>query len=120
MTGQIKTTEHWLNALWSRLASAPRRRKDAFRIPAMATVGERSLPQVRQVVLRRACPLKRVIEIHTDGASQKYEGLTSRPHVEFLFWDPRRQLQVRLSEAVELRSMDKAAETWENSPQEAS
>ena len=97
----VETPEEWATALWRRLEGAPRRRGDGFRTPMLATVDSRGEPELRTIVLRRASEEERLLEFHTDTASEKWTSLEKAAVVEVGFWDSRSRTQVRLRGTAE-------------------
>ena len=112
MKDNTETTEDWFNLIWDRMESAPHRRSDPWRLPSMATVSPEGRPEVRHVVLRRALRDTRILEVHSDCASQKYLSLMTSDAVEFCFWNRRTQTQVRLAGQVTLYPLEEAQAQW--------
>ena len=112
MTFTQKEPAAWLDDTWARVVSAPKRRRDPWRLPVLATVGDGGKPQARTVVLRRANPATRVLEIHTDSASAKVTAPLDSPFAELCFWDAKRSMQVRMSGCVRVSELVDCQETW--------
>jgi len=106
------TPERWITHIWGCLESAPKRRKDPWRLPAIATVSPSGMPEVRQVVLRRARRNERTLEVHTDEASMKYKSIDYCAHIEFCFWNPKALTQVRLRGTVVPYTLTESLEQW--------
>ncbi|MBY0589112.1 pyridoxamine 5'-phosphate oxidase family protein [bacterium] len=107
----------WEN-IWHELTSAVRDRQHPFRLPAVATVSPEGEPAVRTVVLRHVHSEQRRVDFYTDARSPKVKHLQHQPRASWHFWDPSRQVQIRLMTQVTLhRDGDAIArQRWENCP----
>lgn len=84
-----------------------------LRKPALATVAATGAPALRTVILRSFDGKARLIELFTDRRSSKVAELEREPRASMLFYDPRRDVQLRLTgEAVPLTGAA-ATEAWE-------
>ncbi|NIJ41694.1 hypothetical protein FHS78_001984 [Parvibaculum indicum] len=81
-----------------------------LRKPVLSTVDADGAPRARTVILRRFDPEDRRIEIYTDARSAKAGELGVRPVAAFTFYDPRREIQLRLSGRAALHTDDEYAE----------
>ncbi len=81
--------EAWL---WTRLADAGKRPRQPWRNGVLATEG----PNARMVVLRAAYPASRKLLLYTDIRSAKVGEIALNPQVTWVFWDERRQQQLRV------------------------
>lgn len=101
-----------LDYSWSQLANAPNQRRHSWRTAVVANlVGQRVLQ--RTVVLRKAIASKRILRFYTDIRSTKIQPLPNNGSFSWLFYDPRRQIQLRLQTEASLIQGDDAAEIWE-------
>ncbi|WP_232326022.1 pyridoxamine 5'-phosphate oxidase family protein [Spirosoma montaniterrae] len=97
---------------WLWLTSAPKRKRDGFKTMTLAT---RTLDGVnaRTVVLRKADADAKTLWFHTDVRSDKVGELSRHPKATLLFWDNRRQIQLRLSVTTAPHTDDAiASEHW--------
>ncbi|MEO1265169.1 MAG: pyridoxamine 5'-phosphate oxidase family protein [Pseudomonadota bacterium] len=83
--------------VWARLVRGAADKRAPFNRPAIATVSEAGGPEVRTVVLRTVTPSRRLLAFHTDMRSAKIAALRHKADVAWHFWDPRAQIQVRVS-----------------------
>lgn len=67
-----------------------------LRKPALATVSASGAPAVRTVILRNFDRPGRILELFTDARSAKVAELEREPRASMLFYDPRRDVQLRL------------------------
>ncbi len=99
--------------VWGWLVRGKADRRSPFRTPVVATVGADGLPSARTVVLRAVDPAARVLEFHTDIRSPKAGELAKLKAVTWLFYDPKRQLQVRANTEAIMHTSDSVAdEAW--------
>ena len=99
---------------WKMLVSAPKRPKDGFKTFTLATIGPDNAPDARTVVLRRADELTRQLWFHTDRRAAKVAQLQANNYVTLLFWDAKRQVQLRLFATTVLHEADADADVnWE-------
>ncbi|MEM6293418.1 MAG: pyridoxamine 5'-phosphate oxidase family protein [Myxococcota bacterium] len=96
--------------VWGWLARGRADRRSPFRTPVVATVDEAGLPSARTVVLRAVDPAARVLEFHTDTRSPKAADVARFKAVTWLFYDPKRQLQVRAVTAASTHTTDAVAD----------
>ncbi len=100
-----------LDYSWSQLANAPNQRRHSWRTAVVANlVGQRVLQ--RTVVLRKAIASKRLLRFYTDIRSTKIQPLPNNGSFSWLFYDPRRQIQLRLQTKATLIQGDEAQEVW--------
>ena len=95
---------------WKMLVSAPSRPKDGFKTFTLATLGPDSQPDARTVVLRRADETDHKIWFHTDRRAAKVAQLQAHAAATLLFWDAKRQVQLRLVADVVLHQADAEAD----------
>jgi pyridoxamine 5'-phosphate oxidase len=109
----------WRNA-WASLVRGATDRKDAFHTMSVATLREDAAgniaPTVRTVVVRKAEQEATTVLFHTDVRSAKFDELALHPQCSLLFYDVKRQLQIRLQTHATLHSTDALAdERWAKS-----
>lgn len=104
---------------WKQLVSAPARAQNGggsgFKTMTLAT---RTLDQgvdARTVVLRQADETARLLWFHTDVRAAKVMQLEAFPDVVLLFWDEKRQVQLRLRAETTVHIDDAVADAqWKN------
>lgn len=82
-----------------------------LRKPVLATIAEGDAPSLRTVILRSVDEAGRTLGFFTDARSPKVAELTQNPRASLLFYDPRCDMQLRLTGTVEIRLGDEAAWT---------
>lgn len=108
-----RTPAVWLATVFRRLAQAIADPADPFRTPVLATIGADGAPAVRHVVLREAVASNARLTAWTDARSQKCAEIAGDGRVSWLFWDPTRRLQARLSGRAEVvRQGPRCEATW--------
>lgn len=80
-----------------------------LRKPAIATMGAGGVPAVRTVILRSVDEASRILGFFTDARSLKVAELQQNPRAALLFYDPRCDMQLRLSGKAEIRVRNEAA-----------
>lgn len=80
---------------WLQLVNGAVKSKDPFHTFAVASLnsGEISL---RTVVLRKASPIDRTLNFHTDTRSRKWDELASSPSISALFYNATARVQLRM------------------------
>lgn len=103
--------------IWDLLGRGYTDRHSPFRLPVVATVDAEGLPSARTVVLRHVDRAQRLIGFHTDMRSPKVEQLRQSAAVAWVFYDPRRKIQVRAQTVASLHVQDHTAlGAWRNTP----
>lgn len=101
-----------LDYAWLQLAKAPNQKRHSWRTAVVANlVGQRVLQ--RTVVLRKAILNKRLLRFYTDIRSTKIQPLPENDSFSWLFYDARKQIQLRLQTRAELMTGAKAQEVWQ-------
>jgi pyridoxamine 5'-phosphate oxidase len=95
-SGALNPLNAWHDQLWNALTRAPLDKHSAFRNATLCTV-DKGVPQARIVVLREVDRKVRRLSFFTDARTPKLPQLRSQPQVQWLFWDPRVSLQLRIS-----------------------
>jgi hypothetical protein len=80
-----------------------------LRKPSLATIGLEGEPALRTVILRTADIGRRRLGFFTDARSPKVAQIGKEPRASVLFYDPRCDMQLRLSGRMEVRIGDEAA-----------
>ena len=80
---------------WSRLVLGANKSRSPFHSTFVATInnGEAS---IRTVVLRKALPLERELQFHTDIRSRKWQELIDNQSISTLFYDAPDRIQLRV------------------------
>lgn len=85
---------------------------DAFHWPVLGTVGSDGCQQ-RTVILRGFDPIRRILICHTDSRAGKAAEIRMDNRVSWLFYHPKRRIQVRITGLAELHTDDLFAdEQW--------
>jgi pyridoxamine 5'-phosphate oxidase len=108
MTGTLNEVAR---TCWADLAAATVSRDAPFRTPVLSTAGLDGAPEARTVVLRAADPDRRTLTLFTDSRSAKWVELAADPRAGLVFYDPARQLQLRLAGSAALHRDDETART---------
>lgn len=105
-----------LKELWSTLEGCTKSPRHPWRTPVLATINS-DCATARIVVLRSAERRTRTLEFHTDSRSPKIAQLQANPIVEWVFYDPTLQMQVRARAMASIHSGDRvAADAWKRVP----
>ncbi|MEM8875032.1 MAG: pyridoxamine 5'-phosphate oxidase family protein [Planctomycetota bacterium] len=98
---------------WALLGRGCADRRHAFHTPALATVDEAGLPNVRTVVLRIADAEQRVLACHCDQRSNKVEEIAITGHATWHFYDAGHKTQLVIATDARVHTDDEvAAERW--------
>lgn len=99
---------------WRQLVSAPKQKSSGFKTMTVAT-NTATGADARTVVLRQVDEVRRYIWFHTDARADKVIQLEAFPNATLLFWDDKRQVQLRLTAETRLHMDDHVAdEQWKN------
>lgn len=102
--------------VWRLLAEGPVLRRNAFHMPALATVDADGLPQVRTVVLREADPATGTLRFHCDRRSAKAADIAATGRAALHGYDTAAKIQIRVSGAARLHTDDATADAaWDGS-----
>ncbi|MBC8152159.1 MAG: pyridoxamine 5'-phosphate oxidase family protein [Bacteroidetes bacterium] len=100
---------------WKQLISAPARKQDGFKTLTLATRTLEDGVDARTVVLRQVDEKARTIWFHTDVRAKKILQLEAFPDAQLLFWDDKRQVQLRLITKTDVHIDDVLANAqWKN------
>lgn len=88
--------------VWTELVRAVVDRHHEWRTPVLASVDAGGFPQARTVVLRRADPSARVLEVFTDRRTPKVVQLQTVPQAVVVFWSSRLHWQLRAQARAEV------------------
>ena len=97
--------------VWQQLSKAPHQKRHPWRTAVIANlVGQRVLQ--RTVVLRVARASSRLLRLYTDTRSTKIQPLPENDSFSWLFYDNRKQIQLRVQTRAHLITGTEAAEIW--------
>ena len=102
--------------VWQRLTRGVGDRHAPSRHPTLATVTPDGMPRARMVVLRRADPTARTLDVHTDIRSTKVAELMATPFAALHVWDGSAHLQIRAEAEVTITTGTDVAEIWNRVP----
>lgn len=104
----------WNNS-WEQLAHAVHHKQHPFRTPTLCTRALDGSPHARVLVLRKLVEQSE-LWCYTDARSQKVQELKQYPRVQWLFWNPAKQLQIALSGQARLLDTIQTAEIFKQLP----
>ena len=105
-----------LDDIWSMLKRGADRFNDPFHWPVLGTLGKDNCSQ-RSVILRRFILQERILECNTDSRAGKVREIRDNPEVSWLFYHPRKKIQLRISGKAKLHSDDAFADKqWLDTP----
>lgn len=105
-----------LHEIWIMLERGVTRSNDPFHWPVLGTTGE-SGASVRCVILRQFMLPERILVCYTDARAEKVKDIARSPHVSWLFYHPKRKVQLRISGRAILHGDDSFAdERWLSTP----
>lgn len=109
-----ESLDHFLKLVLDEFRRAVPDAKHPFHFPAISTVDANGHPCCRTVILRQWIHDDRMLAFHTDSRSAKIRQLAAFPYVEWLFWNPKRKLQVRAASVATLHSgNDRSRAVWD-------
>lgn len=109
----ISTLNEVLKLSWKLLHDGVRDFRNPFHQSTLATINGNN-PQARIVILREFSEKDRTLICHCDARSPKVLQIRDNFHVTWLFYDPARWLQLRLSGVASVHTDDSMAESqWE-------
>lgn len=100
---------------WSELSKAPNQKRHPWRSPVMAN--QLGLwARVRVVILRKANERSRLIRSYTDLRAGKVANLYENSKVSWLFYHPRKQVQIRVRSEVTIAPGEVTDQLWSSLP----
>ncbi|MEL6970427.1 MAG: hypothetical protein AAFZ63_19490 [Bacteroidota bacterium] len=107
--GHLESIQEYI---WQHLGKAPHQKRHSWRTAVIANLvnGQRVLQ--RTVVLRKANASSRLLRFYTDTRSTKIQPLPKNDAFSWLFYDERKQIQLRAQTRARLITGDEAAEVW--------
>jgi 3-hydroxyisobutyrate dehydrogenase len=108
--GKWDTLDGVLNEVWKMLNRGVSRFNDPFHWPVLGTTGKEGC-RLRTVILRQFRLPERVLVCHTDARADKVREIGDSAQVSWLFYHPRRKVQLRISGHATLHADDPFADT---------
>ena len=101
-----------LNSAWKMLQRVADRFNDPFHWPVLGTTGKAGI-NLRTDILRQFILTDRVLVCHTDSRAPKVRQISSSADVCWLFYHPKKKVQLRISGPATLHTHDRLAdEQW--------
>jgi hypothetical protein len=103
--------EQVLASTWAMLKKGVTRSTDPFHRPVLAT-GESDGCGLRTVILRHVDPTGRTLVCYADDRSAKISEIEQSGNAGWLFYHPRKMIQVRIHGAASIHTADATADHW--------
>lgn len=111
-TGKWNTLDQVLMEIWIMLERGVNRYNDPFHWPVLSTSTEMG-PRSRAVILRQVNQVERMLACHTDARASKVREISDCADVSWLFYHPKRKVQLRITGQATLHKNDQFAdEQW--------
>ena len=107
--GNWKTLDGVLDEIGKMLERGATRFNDPFHWPVLGTTGKDGV-SLRCVILREFQRLDRVLVCHTDARAAKVQEISNVAGVSWLFYHPKRKVQLRISGGATLHADDHFAD----------
>ncbi len=107
--GKWDTFDGILSETWTMLEHGAASFKDPFHWPVLGTVGEDTC-NMRTVILRQLILPDRRLVCHTDTRAGKVQEIKRNNRVSWLFYHPKKKIQLRISGMAELHVNDSFAD----------
>lgn len=104
------TFDYILASSWKLLHAGVRNFRSPFHHAALSTVDD-NVPQSRMVILRQFSEEDRKLLCHCDVRGPKVLQIQNNPNVSWLFYDPEKWLQLRLSGRASVHTDDSIADS---------
>jgi pyridoxamine 5'-phosphate oxidase len=109
----ISTLDDVLESSWRLLHDGVRNFRNPFHHPTLTTI-DGNKPQARIVILREFSEGDRTLICHCDVRGPKVLQIRDNPRVSWLFYHPKKWLQLRLSGTASVHTDDNTAQSqWE-------
>ena len=113
---QWDSLEGVLSEIWSMLERGVTHSNDPFHWPVLGTAAEEG-PNTRSVILRQFMLTERLLVCYTDARAEKVKDIVRMPRISWLFYHPKRKIQLRISGHAQLHDEDAFAdERWAATP----
>jgi len=106
----ISTLDEVLNSSWIILHKGVRNFRHPFHRPALTTI-DGNTPEVRTVILRGFSEKDRTLICHCDARTPKVSQIRNNPKTSWLFYHPKKLIQLRLSGPASVHTDDKTSES---------
>ena len=107
-----QSLEAELSGIWKMLQRGVARFNDPFHSPVLGTV-DQGRSALRTVILRQFRLTERVLVCHTDSRANKVREMSNQADVCWLFYHPKKKVQLRISGPATLHTDDRFAdEQW--------
>ncbi len=103
--------DHLREFVWQHLLKAPHQKRHPWRTAVIANVNGQRVLQ-RTIVLRKVGANSRLLRFYTDTRSIKIQPLPDNDAFSWLFYDARKQIQVRAQTNARLLLSSETAEIW--------
>jgi pyridoxamine 5'-phosphate oxidase len=107
--GKWDTLDGILNEVWKMLKRGVTHFNDPFHCPVLGTTGKDGC-SLRTVILRQLLLPDRILVCHTDSRATKAEELYDSNRVSWLFYHPKKKVQVRITGQATLHTDDQFAD----------
>lgn len=107
---KIDTLDGVLDDAWEMLKRGASRFDDPFHWPVLGTSGQEGC-NMRTVILRQCLSSERILVCHTDARAPKAEEIQKNNRVAWLFYHPRKKIQLRIYGKATLHLDDSFADT---------
>lgn len=108
-SGKWKTLDGVLAEIWQMLERGAAHYNDPFHWPVLGTNGPEGSSQ-RCVILREFSMADRMLVCHTDARAAKVQEIAASARVSWLFYHPKRKVQLRISGPASLHTDDPLAD----------
>jgi pyridoxamine 5'-phosphate oxidase len=102
--------------IWRSLANALEGPMSAMRVPVVATVNTEGKPHARTMVLRDVDPMESRMMFFSDARGAKMDDLLASPFVQLVFFDPGKQVQLRINGTFSLLPAAQTGGIWSALP----
>jgi len=110
------TLDGILNEVWNMLKRGATRSNDPFHWPVLGTSGKKGC-SLRTVILRQFLLPERLLVCYTDARSEKVKEIKDFSQTSWLFYHPKRKVQLRITGPTTLHGHDRYAdEIWSAIP----
>jgi pyridoxamine 5'-phosphate oxidase len=107
-----ETLDTVLESIWAMLKKGSSRFNDPFHWPVLGTIKKDGC-QMRCVILRQLILPERILVCHTDSRALKVREISDSDNVSWLFYNPKKMVQLRISGKAKLHRDDQFAdEQW--------
>lgn len=108
-TGKWDALDEVLAEIWTMLETGVKGFNDPFHWPVLSTIAKDG-PGSRAVILRQVSRTDRLLVCHTDARASKVGEISKCPDVSWLFYHPKRKVQLRITGEATLHKDDQFAD----------